>query len=81
MKTPQLACLLTTTLGVISSGTALAQTLQPWQTVDLLFASGQNSEGQGITSDSYGNLFSAGKAETASTGLGYLLTRRLAGPQ
>ena len=63
-------------------GTTAPNGTMTWVTSDdYQLVSGQNSVGQGITSDIYGNIFSAGKAETDSTGLGYLLTRKLNGPQ
>lgn len=67
---------------IVRKGTTAANGTMTWVTSDdYQHVSGQDSEGQAITSDIYGNIFSTGKAETDSTGLGYLLTRKLTGPQ
>jgi hypothetical protein len=67
---------------LVRKGTTAPNGTMTWVTSDdFQLVSGQNSEGQGITSDAAGNIFSAGLGEVDSTGLSYFLTRKLAGPQ
>ncbi len=66
---------------LVRKGTTAANGTMTWTTSDeFQLVAGQDSEGQGITSDAYGNIFSAGFGNDI-TGIGSYLTRKLAGPQ
>ena len=66
---------------LVRKGTTAQNGAMTWTTSDdFRLVAGRDSEGQGITSDAFGNIFSAGFGND-STGIGHYLTRRLAGPQ
>ena len=68
---------------LVRTGTTAANGAMSWvSSDDFQLVSGQNSSSQAITSDIFGNIFTAGQGQIdSSTGLGYFMTRRLAGPQ
>ena len=66
---------------LVRKGTTAANGAMTWTTSDdFHLVAGRDSEGQGITSDIDGNIFSAGFGNDI-TGIGHFMTRRLAGPQ
>ena len=67
---------------LVRKGTTSSNGAMSWVTSDdFQLVPGQGSTGQGITSDIFGNIFTAGQGQIDSTGLGYFMTRRLNGPQ
>ena len=67
---------------LVRKGTTGSNGAMSWvSSDDFQYVSGQNSSSQAITSDIYGNLFTAGSATIDSAQLGYFMTRKLNGPQ
>ena len=66
---------------LVRKGTTAQNGAMTWTTSDdFHLVANRDSEGQGITSDAFGNIFSAGFGNDI-TGIGHFMTRKLAGPQ
>ena len=67
---------------LVRKGTTAPNGAMSWvMSDDFQLVPGQASSGLGIASDALGNIFVSGQGQIDSTGLGYFLTTKLAGPQ
>ena len=67
---------------LVRKGSTLQNGTMSWETSDQFQqVAGLETYARALTTDAFGNIFSAGQGKVDSSGLGYFLTRKLSGPQ